>query len=340
MSFTLAGAQSVELLDGLHRLTSPSAAASLPRLPDFPLRLGVASPGRARSELRAGTVASSMLELLAGALGGVIASSLFSAGLLLQAAEARASPVHGARGVRLFSRLLRRPRWVVGGVVMVVGFGVHVGALTVAPLTVVQPCLAAGLVILLIAGIRENHSRIHRREVGGMFALTMGLVALTVTAPERTTVSAGAFELAIAVGSLAATALLAHLPTWRESTRSLLATIGAGAAYALTGITTKLATDGLVDGDGLGAMFWLAVTASSAVLALVNQTAALQDRPPTEVAAFVYVMPVIIPVLLAPILVGESWNTSPGGGLPLAFSVMVVCAGAVALGGSPRVRVV
>lgn len=281
-----------------------------------------------------------MLELLAGALGGVIASSLFSAGLLLQAAEARASTLPYDRGLRLLLRLLRRPRWVFGGVAMLVAFGLHVGALALAPLTVVQPCLAAGLVILLIAGMRQNHSRIQTREVGGMFALTIGLIALTVTAPERTTVSAGASALAIAVGSLAASALLAHLPGWGETTRSLLATFGAGAAYALTGITTKLATDRLVDGDGLGAMFWLAVTALAAVLALVNQTAALQDRPPTEVGAFLYVMPVIIPVLLAPILVGESWNTSPGGGLPLAFSVIVVCAGAVALGGSPRVRFV
>ena len=281
-----------------------------------------------------------MLELLAGALGGVIASSLFSVGLLLQAAAARASPVPGDGGLRLLSRLSRRPRWVLGGVAMVVAFGLHVGALALAPLTVVQPCLAAGLVILLIAGMRENHSRIHSREAGGIIALTIGLFALTLTAPERTTVSAGASALAIAVGGLAAVAFLAHLPGWRERTRSLLATIGAGAAYALTGITTKLATDRLVDGDALGAIFWLAVTALSAVLALVDQTAALQDRPPTEVGAFVYVMPVIIPVLLAPILVGESWSTSPGGGLPLAFSVMVVCLGAVALGGSPRVRFV
>ena len=87
-----------------------------------------------------------MLELLAGALGGVIASSLFSAGLLLQAAEVRASPIPDDRGLRLVSRLLRRSRWVLGGVAMMVAFGLHVGALALAPLSVVQPCLAAGLV--------------------------------------------------------------------------------------------------------------------------------------------------------------------------------------------------
>ena len=41
------------------------------------------------------------------------------------------------------------PRWVLGGVAMMVAFGLHVGALALAPLTVVRPCLAAGLVILL-----------------------------------------------------------------------------------------------------------------------------------------------------------------------------------------------
>ncbi len=39
----------------------------------------------------AGTVAFPMLESLAGALGGVTASSVFTAGLLLQAAEGRSS---------------------------------------------------------------------------------------------------------------------------------------------------------------------------------------------------------------------------------------------------------
>ncbi len=104
-------------------------------------------PGLAEStRARAGTVASSMLEILAGALCGVIASCLFSAGLLMQAAEASASPIPRERVLKLLSRLVCRPRWVLGGVAMVVAFGLHVGALALAPLTVVQPCLAAGLV--------------------------------------------------------------------------------------------------------------------------------------------------------------------------------------------------
>ena len=44
-----------------------------------------------------------------------------------------------------------------------------------------------------------------------MFALTIGLVALTVTAPERTTVSAGTAEVASAVG------VLLHWRSWRIS---------------------------------------------------------------------------------------------------------------------------
>lgn len=42
----------------------------------------------------------------------------------------------------LVLRLLRRRRWVSGGVVMLAGFAFHVTAFSVAPLTVVQPALA------------------------------------------------------------------------------------------------------------------------------------------------------------------------------------------------------
>ena len=77
------------------------------------------------------------------------------------------------------------------------------------------------------------------------------------------------------------------------------ATLGAGAAYALTGLTTKLVTDRMAVGDWLGAVLWLAITASAAGLALMDQTTALQHRGATQVGVIIYTMPVVVPVLLA-----------------------------------------
>jgi len=99
-------------------------------------------------------------------------------------------------------------------------------------------------------------------------------------------------------------------------------------------LTTKLISDRLDAGDWAGAGLWLAATIGAASLALVDQTTALQRRGATQVGVIIYVMPVVVPVVLAPLLVGESWGSSAA---PLALSVAAVCAGAASLAGSRHV---
>jgi hypothetical protein len=283
-----------------------------------------------------------MGDLVLGAAAAVTASTLFSLGLVLQALDTRVTG-DGALRLSLFLRLLRRPRWVIGGALMVVGFGFHVGALTLAPLTVVQPALAAGLLVLLAVGARSDAGRVGLGELGAVAAIALGVVGLTLTAPTRTTVSSDALALALALGGLAAIALLPLVLTHavgapRRGTSSLMPALGAGAAYALSGLTTKLVSDRLDAGAPLATAFWLTVTVLVALLAVIDQTAALQRGGTTQVGVIVYVVPVIVPVLGAPLLFGESWASSPVGGLPLALSVLAVCVGAGALAASQRVQ--
>lgn len=279
-----------------------------------------------------------MAELALGAVAAVTASALFSAGLVLQSLEARSVPAEHSLRLSLIRGLLGRRRWVLGGLLMVVGFGFHVAALLLAPLTVVQPSLAAGLVVLLVVGARIGDEPIRSREILAVVAISLGVVGLTLSAPERTTVTASSAALAFGLGSLGAVALLPHalalLDRRHRQAGSLVATIGAGAAYSLTGLTTKLISDRVDMGDWGGAGLWLALTVGAAALALVDQTTALQRRGATQVGAIIYVMPVVVPVVLAPLLVGEAWGASAAA---LALSVAAVCAGAAALAGSRHV---
>ncbi len=283
-----------------------------------------------------------MGELLLGAIAAVIASALFSVGVVLQAAEARQVPAAGALRPAVIAQLLRRRRWVLGGALMLVGFAFHAGALTLAPLTVVQPALAAGLLVLLALGARSDGIPVTRRELAAVAAITAGLVGLTLTAPERTTVTAGGAALALVLGGLTALALVPYgaAALGRRGLGSLVPAVAAGAAYSVSAVTTKLFSDGLDGGEWLGAALWLAATMVAGALALLDQTTALQHGRTTQVGAIVYVLPVVIPVLLAPVLVGESWADSPAGGVPLALSIAVVCLGAATLGGSQRIAAV
>jgi hypothetical protein len=288
-----------------------------------------------------GLIVAPVTNIALGALCAVTASSLFSIGLVLQALEARTISADYSFRLSLIGQLAKRRRWVLGGLVMLVGFGFHVTAFMAAPLTVVQPALAAGLLVLLWFGLRAQGQSINRREALGVAGIVLGIVALTFTTPNRTAGEAGAGSLVISLGALALVALVPHVGALvrfrRGGGTGLLATLGAGAGYALTGLTTKLLSDAIAGSEWLLAAGWLAVTALVAGLAFIDQNSALQQRDVIEVGPIVFVVPVVVPVLLAPLLVGEGWAGTPIGVLPLLLSLAVVCAGALTLSGSAGV---
>ena len=282
-----------------------------------------------------------MYAILLGASAAILASMLFSAGLILQSLEASALP-GGSFGAHSFAYLLRRRRWLLGVGLMLVGFGFHVIALTLAPLTVVQPALSAGLVVLLMEGARRFGDRMSAQEVAAVAVIGAGVLGLAVTSGERSVVDASDALLALALAPLAAVALLPRvLGALRaaDAHLSLPAMAGAGAAYALTGLTTKLVSDRLADGDLGAAGLWLAVTAAASGLALIDQTIALQGRPASQVGVVIYIAPVVIPVLAAVALLGEA-PASALATVVLALSVVAVCAAAAVLAASRHVTAV
>ena len=75
----------------------------------------------------------------------------FEVAYVLQALEARAAPAL-ARPAGALAGLLRRPRWLAGLALAGLGAILQVVALRLAPLTVVQPTLAIGIVALVGVG--------------------------------------------------------------------------------------------------------------------------------------------------------------------------------------------
>lgn len=89
-----------------------------------------------------------------GVAAAVAASVLFAVGSVMQ--HAVASGGETSRGLDL-RRLLRSPTWLVGQGATVVGIGLQVLALGLAPVSLVQPVLAAGLVVALgIRAVRDH----------------------------------------------------------------------------------------------------------------------------------------------------------------------------------------
>jgi hypothetical protein len=116
-----------------------------------------------------------------------------------------------------------------------------------------------------------------------------------------------------------------------------LAVISAGCGYAWTAIASKLLTDELAAGTAIVGLAWLATVAASEGLALLSEMSALQQRPATHVAPTMFAVQVLVPVLLAPLIFGESWGSTPLGGAILVASIGLAVVGTILLAGSSAV---
>jgi drug/metabolite transporter (DMT)-like permease len=265
-------------------------------------------------------------------VAAVVASSLFSVGIVLQASETRGVDPRFSLRLSLIRHLIARRRWVVGTAVTLAGYPFHIAALLLAPLTVVQPALAAGLLLLLVVGARTHEETIGPRDVVGVVAIVVGVVAMTLTAPRRSEVDASTGPLLVALAGLVVITLTPYVLTRLRGvgagSLATLATFAAGAAYAFDGISTKLVSDHLSADELAAAIGWLAATLVVGGLGFLGQITALQRHTAAQVGPVIYVVPVLVPVLLSPFLTGEDWGATPLGGGVLVASLLIVSVGA------------
>ncbi|HXV04719.1 MAG TPA: hypothetical protein VFP23_02305 [Solirubrobacterales bacterium] len=278
--------------------------------------------------------------LALGALAAIGASVLYNASIALQALEARRVPGEHSLRPSLLGRLLRSQRWLGATALGLLGWPLEVAALLLAPLTVVQPCIASGLILLLWLGATKLGESPGRREAIAVAAIVAGVAGVAWAAPARTAGHGGAGEIALALALIAIPVAAPYLVRGRDSTAGLLAVFSAGCAYAGTAIATKLLSDGLVTGAALAIVVGAAASAASAGVGLLSEMSALQRRPATHVAPVMLAVQILIPVLLAPLIFGESWASTPLGGFALGASIAVTIAGTTLLAGSRAVGVV
>src|SRR4051812_19507721 len=149
--------------------------------------------------------------MIAGLALAVAAAACFETGYVLQALEARASRPRPGPSLGLLGRLARRPRWLAGIGLAGAGAALQAGALLLAPLSVVQPTLALGLVLLLGLAHRVLGERVGRREVAGAILIAIGVVTVALCAPTRQTAGGSPPVVAVVMGILALLVLAPHV---------------------------------------------------------------------------------------------------------------------------------
>ena len=276
-----------------------------------------------------------MLELILGIVAAVGAAVLYSLGFSFQAMEAREAPSSEQLRPALALRLLKRVRWLGGTGLSMLGWPLQLLALSLAPLVVVQPALALGLPVLMVMGERMLGERAGRREHLAVGAIVVGVIGAGVFAPPRSVTHAHWTVLAVVLGALALASLLPYLMLRLGRSLPFVTMLGAGLAFGWSGVATKLASDDLANAYIGAAIAWGLATGGASAIATLSEMSSLQSRPAIQVAPVVFVIQTAVPVALAPILFNESFAATPGGGVPLGFSLALVVAGAAVLARSP-----
>jgi hypothetical protein len=171
--------------------------------------------------------------------GLAIASSLaLNAGYLLQHLGGAVAPaVDARRPIATVRALLRSRTWVVGMGTNLFGSMLHIGAIAVAPLSLVQAFSAAGLALVVPVSARVAGSPLHRAErlAVGVIIAALALLAISPATTSLSPVSAGPPLLFLGLALLVAGALATMVGPRRGAALALVA----GLLYGLSDAATK-----------------------------------------------------------------------------------------------------
>ncbi|MEU1388230.1 MULTISPECIES: DMT family transporter [unclassified Nonomuraea] len=261
-----------------------------------------------------------LLIALAGALG-------YALGAALQQYEAVAA------GASL--KLVRRPRWWIGGVIGFTGACLHAVALSFAPLVAVQPISVATLVFAVPLAAFMYGRRPYRAEILGSIAVAVGLLWLMLLVPQHNVTPRLSNGAALAfLGVIAAIALVSQVLARRfhGPARALLLSVGAGVVTASVSTFVRVVGGGL-EGDWGRLIHWF--TLAVPVL-LVCAVVLLQRSYAVGYFGIAYagvqVIDPITSVLAGAILLGEPLPTSPSTAIPALLAGALTIGGTITLG--------
>lgn len=264
------------------------------------------------------------------ALATAVASLL---GFLLKHRGAIESPdVEWRRPIRSSLRLFRSRAYALGMAVAMLSWGLHVAALSLAPISLVQTVIAGGLVLLtVLANSVFGHEVTHREWIGvGMTAAGLAFLAATVG---NTGDSAHAdFEpatLATYVGILTVAGTAAAVTGWQTVSGASLVAAAAGLIWGASDVSIK-ALSGTLDDNGIAVMLHplALVILLLSLYGLLVSTRSLQRGRAVPVIAITSAAANVTTIAAGPIVFGEPM---PDGALGvvvrlLAFALVVAAA--------------
>jgi drug/metabolite transporter (DMT)-like permease len=274
-------------------------------------------------------------QLVIGVPASLGAALLLSGGTVLQALEARDVEHHHGLKVSMLARLVRRRRWVIGTVIGYLAFPLQLLALAHAPLIVVQPLHAFGLLLLLVAGVRLLSEHVRAPEALGAGAIAIGIALVAWASPRGSDHPSDQLWFAGVTLALLAVALLPYLIAAHRGRKALM--LSAAIGFAAANMAVKGVSDRLSAHDWSVAVGYLVLAAVGSAVAVLSQMTAFQRHRAVEVVQLTFSIPTFLPALLGLAVLREHWGTAPDAGVPFALGIAVLLAGTAAVSRSSPV---
>ena len=233
------------------------------------------------------------MTLLLGLVLAGLSALVTQVGFLLRQRGAVAAPdVELRHPLRSAIALFRSKWWTIGYALAIVAYVLHVGALTLAAMSLVQAVLASGLVVLAVVAERFFGFELERRQWIGLLLTSLGLAMLAVTGEARSgqesanysVVAMLAFEAAVAAIGVALVVSCNRGES--KSHHGILLGLAAGLLFTTTHVAVK-ALSGKVDTSLAEVLLspYLYIALAGGVVAFFASARSLQIGPAVPVIA-------------------------------------------------------
>ncbi len=263
------------------------------------------------------------------ALGSALATNV--AFLLKQRGAVLAPMVRVRHPLRSAAALFRSKWFALGWVVAVGAWGLHVGALARAPLSVVQAVLAAGLVFLAVLAERFFGFALGRRQWIGVIITATGLAIIALTVGPRGDEAPGYALAALIVVECTVFVLATGLAVLASHHGALRARQGlflgaaSGALFGVSDIALKFLTHAV--GGGVLELIspWTFAALAASVVAFYASARGLQIGPGVEVIALTAVAANLTAILGGILVFRDSIGAGAVGitGRMIAFGLVI-----------------
>lgn len=223
------------------------------------------------------------MNLSACVLASLGAATAFAGMAVLQQRATRRVAESSSMHLRMLFELARRPLWLLGGMLMLAGYGLQALALALGPVALVEPLVMAELVLAIPLGMVLDHRHPGRREWIGVACATGGITLFLVGSNPQAGISDPPLQTWIIVmvptGGLL-TALVLSAAGTAGRVRAFLLGAASGVCFGIVAVLTKATVHFLSAGVSVALRQWEPyVLIGVGIFALICAQSAFQAGP-------------------------------------------------------------